>query len=119
LARWQRGEPDVIEAMKFWAGLTLEFRQAMTDGDLPAMHRLINANFDKRASLYNVGEGNRDLVETARRTGASAKFAGSGGAIVGIYDGEEMFQRLTEIFTPKGVRVIKPDLAPELEHPHR
>lgn len=118
-ARWQRGEPDVIEAMKYWAGLTLEFRQAMTDGDLPAMHRLINANFDKRASLYNVGEGNRDLVETARRTGASAKFAGSGGAIVGIYDGEEMLQRLTEVFAPKGVRVFKPDLAPELEHPHR
>ncbi|MFZ4776450.1 MAG: mevalonate kinase family protein [Terrimicrobiaceae bacterium] len=113
-ARWLRGEPDVLEAIEFWAGLALEFRASIASGDRAAMHRAINANFDKRASLYDVGEGNRDMVETARATGASAKFAGSGGAIVGIYDDEAMFARLEAAFAPKGIRVIKPDLAPEI-----
>ena len=113
-SRWLRGDQDVIDAMKYWADLTLEFRQALDVADIPTMHRLLNANFDKRSSLYDVGDGNRDLVETARLIGASAKFAGSGGAIVGIYEDDAMFQRLHDSFAPKGVRVIKPDLAPEL-----
>lgn len=111
-ARWQRGDADVVEAIGFWADLTVKFRAALEAGDVPEMHRLINANFDKRASLYDVGEGNRDMVATARSTGASAKFAGSGGAVVGIHDDEAMFARLEKAFAPKGIRVIKPDIAP-------
>lgn len=113
-ARWQRGEPEVLEAMEFWADLTVRLRAAIDAGDRPEMHRILNANFDKRASLYDVGEGNRDMVMTARKTGASAKFAGSGGAIVGIYDDEAMYAKLVEAFEPKGIRVIKPELAPGL-----
>ena len=119
-ARWQRGEPEVIEAIAFWAGLTVTFREALEAGDRAAMHRVMNANFDKRASLYDVGDGNRAMVAAARGTGASAKFAGSGGAIVGIYDDESMFAQLEKVFTPMGIRVIKPDLAPVIlngEHP--
>lgn len=113
-ARWQRGEPEVVEAMKYWANLAREFREALHAGDCAAMHRLINANFDKRAHLYDVGNGNRELVETARQAGASAKFAGSGGAIVGIYDNGQVFSQLEAAFASKGVRVIRPDYAPPL-----
>jgi len=113
-ARWMRGDADVLSAVEFWANLTVQFREAMEAGDRAAMHRAINANFDKRSEFYDVGEGNREMIATARSTGASAKFAGSGGAIVGIYDDEAMFQRLSESFAEKGVLVIKPDLAPSL-----
>jgi len=113
-ARWLRGDSDVREAIAFWADLSTKFRDTLGFGDLPALHALINANFDKRASLYDVGDGNRDMVATARAAGASAKFAGSGGAIVGIYDDEAMFARLQAAFEPKGIRVIKPSLAPAL-----
>lgn len=113
-ARWVRGDADVRDAIAFWADLAVQFRAAMETGDRAAMHALINANFDKRASLYNVGDGNRDLVATARAAGASAKFAGSGGAIVGIYDDEEVFARLEKTFAPKGIRVIRPEIAPAL-----
>ena len=34
------------------------------------------------------------MVEAARDIGASAKFTGSGGAIVGTYEDEAMFQKL-------------------------
>jgi glucuronokinase len=113
-ARWNRGDRDVVEAIQFWADLTVEFRRALEAGDTAAMNRAINANFDKRASLYDVGEGNRDMVATARRTGASAKFAGSGGAIVGLYEDDAMFAALEKAFGPKGIRVIRPEFAPAI-----
>ena len=45
---------------------------------------------------------------TARSTGASAKFTGSGGAIVGTYDGKEMFESLRKKLGKLGVQVLKP-----------
>lgn len=114
-SRWNRGDADVVQAMRYWADLTEEFRKAFEAGDTATMARCINDNFDKRSSLYNVGEGNRDMVRTARSTGASANFAGSGGAITGTYAGEEMFLALQKAFAPKGIKVIKPDFAPPLE----
>lgn len=111
-ARWQQGDAEVVAAMEFWADLTVRFRDALVAGDRKALNELIDANFDKRASLYDVGDGNRDMIATARRTGASAKFAGSGGAIVGLYEDEAMFERLEGAFRPKGIRVIRPEIAP-------
>jgi glucuronokinase len=105
--RWNAGEKEVVDAMTYWADLSVAFENAMEKGDRAAMHQLINANFDKRASLYDVGEGNRNMVATARSVGASAKFAGSGGAIVGICDDDKMFARLEEAFAPLNSRVIR------------
>jgi glucuronokinase len=50
------------------------------------------------------------MVETARAAGASAKFSGSGGAIVGTYTDEAMFADLESRLTAIGVRVLKPSL---------
>jgi glucuronokinase len=105
--RWNAGEKEVVDAMTYWADLSVAFENAMEKGDRAAMHQLINANFDKRASLYDVGEGTRNMVATARSVGASAKFAGSGGAIVGICDDDKMFARLEEAFAPLNSRVIR------------
>ena len=105
--RWLAGQKEVVDAMVYWADLTVRFRQALQTGDRVAMHEIMNANFDKRASLYNVGDGNRDMVATARAAGASANFAGSGGAIVGIFDDEDVFARLTKAFAVKGIRVLR------------
>ena len=106
-ARWNAGEKEVVEAMSYWADITVGFREAMLKGDRAEMRKLMDANFDKRASLYNVGDGNRELVATARSVGASANFAGSGGAIVGIYDGEEHLKQLEAAFAPKNIRVLR------------
>jgi glucuronokinase len=57
-----------------------------------------------------MGRGNLNMVNTARRLGATAKFTGSGGAIVGTYDGEEMFQKLVEGLEPLGMSVFKPQI---------
>ncbi|HOM59796.1 MAG TPA: GHMP kinase, partial [Kiritimatiellia bacterium] len=72
--------------------------------------RLMNANFDKRREICAIGEGNLRLVETARQVGASAKFTGSGGAIIGTYPDERTYTRLTEVFAAQQVCVFKPDI---------
>jgi glucuronokinase len=51
-----------------------------------------------------------DMVDGARRCGASAKFAGSGGAILGTYTGESMFATLRETLAAMGSRTIKPQI---------
>jgi glucuronokinase len=61
-----------------------------------------------RRSIYQLPPGQIQLVETARSVGASAKFAGSGGAIVGSYWDEAMFERLKDVLRAIGCVVIKP-----------
>ena len=83
-------------------------RQALLDRDYEKLDYLINANFDLRAKNYRISDGNLEMVHTARKVGATSKFAGSGGAIVGTYRDEEMFARLKSAMSAIGVAVIKP-----------
>ena len=106
--RYDAGDAEAHEAMRFWADLTDQARAAMEAGDDAELSRLMNANFDKRAKLCQLGEGNLRMVTSARATGASAKFTGSGGAIIGTYADEAMYARLEEALTPLGIHVIKP-----------
>ena len=48
------------------------------------------------------------MVDTARSVGASAKFTGSGGAIVGTYEDEAMYAKLTTALEGLGLKVFKP-----------
>lgn len=113
-ARWVANDSAVVKAMATWADLTVQFRDALLAGDHAGIHQIINANFDLRAELYDVGEGNREMIATARRTGASAKFAGSGGAIVGTFRDDQMLSELKEAFAETNIRVITPDIAPPI-----
>jgi len=77
-------------------------------GDWKKLAALMNANFDKRKELFQLSEGNLRMVETARSVGASAKFTGSGGAIIGTYADEAMFAQLETAFACENIRVFKP-----------
>jgi len=109
--RFNCGEKQVVDAMKFWANLTDKFRAALTAGDVQAMSEMINANFDRRRKIYKISDENLLMVEAARSVGASAKFTGSGGAIVGIYRDEQMFSRLKKTLAKHKIKVIKPRIA--------
>ncbi|MFN7922084.1 MAG: GHMP kinase [Bryobacteraceae bacterium] len=106
--RWRQGEAKVVDAMKTWAGYAQQGRAALLTRDYDALDRLIDANFDLRTTIYQIGEGNKEMIRVARAAGASANFAGSGGAIVGRYRGQEMFDRLMKDLGAIGVAVIKP-----------
>jgi glucuronokinase len=92
--RYEDGDRQVHEAMYEFAEITTLFRDVFLAADIPKMHELINRNFNLRASLYQISKRNWELINCARNVGASSKFSGSGGAIVGIYDDENMYRRL-------------------------
>ena len=108
--RWRRGDPQVVEAMTTWAGYAAEGRECLLRRDYQRLGELIDANFDLRARIYQIDQGNLEMVHAARKAGASANFAGSGGAIVGTYTGDAMFTRLTDYMKAIGVAVIQPKI---------
>lgn len=111
--RWRAGDPEIIAAMRQWASYAEQGRQALLERDYSTLNRLVNANFDLRAKLYRISEGNLQMIETARKVGATSNFAGSGGAIVGCYQDEEMYASLEKAMKPLGVAVIKPVVVPK------
>ena len=102
---------DVLAAMSEFADIAQQGRNAIVAGRADELPKLINANFDLRDRIFNVAEENRRMVMTARRCGASAKFAGSGGAIVGTYEDEAQFERLKAGLAAIGTEVLKPVIA--------
>ena len=58
--------------------------------------------------MYHISPGNLEMIETARRAGACANFAGSGGAIVGVHSDESAYRRIEEEMKKIGVGVVKP-----------
>lgn len=108
--RFELGDKQIVEAMSFWADLTVQARGALLCGDTAKLHALMDSNFDRRRELYQLGERNIQMVERARSVGASAKFSGSGGAIVGICAEPEQFERLRRVLEPLNVTVIRPEI---------
>lgn len=110
--RFGRGEPDVLDAMSYWAGLAEQVRGLLLARQPEKIAPLLNANFDKRREICRLSDGNIRMVEAARSVGASAKFTGSGGAIVGTYEDEAMYQQLVAKLEPMGIRVLQPQILP-------
>ncbi|MFC1959819.1 mevalonate kinase [Chloroflexota bacterium] len=110
--RYDRGETSVVQAMQHWATLTVEGREALLNGDTMRLHALINENYDTRANIYRLSDWQALMVETARACGASAKFAGSGGTIIGTVDGDAMYTQLSEAMAGIGSVVLKPQIGP-------
>lgn len=110
--RWNRGDEDVVSAMLRWGDIAAEGKLALERGDKSRLNELINENFDLRERIYDVGRGNLEMIHAARRAGASANFAGSGGAIVGAIEDDGMFERLQEEMRPLGVAVVRPVIVP-------
>jgi glucuronokinase len=109
--RWRRGDSEVVSAMRTWASYAEQGRDALLERDYARLDHLIDKNFDLRSQIYQIGKGNMEMIETARRVGASANFAGSGGAVVGRYKDEQMYEALAGAMKHVGVAVIKPQIA--------
>jgi glucuronokinase len=108
--RWRAGDPDIIRAMETWASYAEQGRKALLERDYTTLDRLINANFDLRTTLYQISEGNLEMIHAARHAGAAANFAGSGGAIVGTYRDDRMYADLERTMRKLDVAVIRPNI---------
>lgn len=102
---------DVLAAMTEFADIAQQGRDAIVSGDFAKIPTLVNANFDLRDKIFNVAEENRRMVMTARSVGASAKFAGSGGAIVGTYEDDSQFASLVHALAKIGCKTFRPTIA--------
>ena len=110
--RFDRGEKTVRDAMKQFARLTMSFKRALDEGNNEKMNSLVNKNFDLRASISKISDNNWELINTVRNAGGSAKFAGSGGAIVGFYRDDEMFKNIASACEAIGAKAFKPVILP-------
>jgi glucuronokinase len=108
--RFDRGEGKVVKAMRHFAELAASGREALLNRDMKRLAQLINENFDTRRSIYNLPSWQVQMVEVARQCGASAKFAGSGGAIIGTYQDEKMYEDLNTKLAAIGSCVFKPEI---------
>ncbi|MBR2838118.1 MAG: GHMP kinase [Kiritimatiellae bacterium] len=108
---FQQQNRDVVSAMSEFADIAQQGRDALVAGEFGRIPALVNANFDLRDRIFNVAEENRRMVMSARATGASAKFAGSGGAIVGTYEDDSQYAALSKALSAIGCRTLRPVIA--------
>ena len=107
---YDRGDAEVTGVLRRIAALAEEGRKDYLRGDFGRWPSLMNENFDLRSRIMKISESNREMIQAARRSGASAKFAGSGGSIIGIFEDETMFERLVQEFARIGAIVIRPKI---------
>ena len=108
--RWTNGDPIVVDAMKEFASYAEKVRELLTANRSDEVGEWMDKNFNLRRTLYKLDPGNVDMIERARSVGAHAKFPGSGGAIVGTYEDEAMFNRLVDVFRNTNAVVVKPEI---------
>ncbi len=106
--RFLRGEDVVVNAMNRFAEIAEEGKQALITGDYDRLSKRINENFDLRKSISRLPGWQLQMIEKARACGASAKFAGSGGAIVGLFENQKILDKLTQTLATMEVKTIIP-----------
>ena len=106
--KYDNGDTTVTETLNEIANCAELGKKAIENRNEAKLSELINMNFDLRKKIMNISDSNIELVETARNCGASAKFSGSGGAIIGIYEDDKMLRKLIVDLKKINARVIKP-----------
>jgi glucuronokinase len=111
-SRWLRGDPEVRRAMAVFPRLAEEGRACLERRDFAGLRKLVDQNFDTRASIYRLRPRDVEMVHLGRAEGAAVKFAGSGGAVLGILEHESAFERIERAYAHAGFRAIRPVVVP-------
>ncbi len=110
-ARWEAGDPILVVGMRRLAEIALEGKSCLKARDWDRLGVLINENFDMRAQITKLDPRNVEMVMLARRLGAPAHYAGSGGSILGMYRDAEHLELLRASFASLGCNIIKPQVS--------
>ncbi|KAG2200433.1 hypothetical protein INT46_002066 [Mucor plumbeus] len=89
--RFLNGDKEIIDAMQKFASFTEQARQSLEANDHKGFAQLMSNNFNLRRETYGdavVGASNLRMIQLARNYNCAAKFPGSGGAVVGMWNGE-------------------------------
>lgn len=111
--RFERGDWAVTSGMKMLANLAEQAVEAVRTGDHERLAALIDESFEARRRMVGAPSELVELVDVARRAGASATFAGSGGAIVGTYTSTDQLNDIQARLEPLGAITEKLLVAPE------
>ena len=109
-ARFQNGDSEVVDAMLKFAEFAEQGRLAMQRNDCRELGKLIDANFDLRATICKLPRLHQLMVEVARQHGGTAKFCGSGGAIIGTVPDDLTFNKVVKALKQIGCEVIRPEI---------
>jgi galactokinase/mevalonate kinase-like predicted kinase len=82
--RHAQGEAAVVRAMSELASLARGARDALLTGDVAEFGRCVDHSFDVRQQILALDPRHIEMISCARACGASANYAGSGGAIVAV-----------------------------------
>jgi len=111
-ARFERADPRVIAAMAQLGNLARAARSALLAGDVPAFAGAVNESFGARRRMLSLDDRHVAMIELARAQGASANYAGSGGAIVGCCRDAEHRGAVIAALAAAGNLAIAPAVTP-------
>lgn len=106
--RYNAGEKQVIDAMQSLGELTDSSLHALESGNHAGFSECMDKNFDIRQSISTLNPFHIKMIETARSCGVSAKYAGSGGAIVGVCESDDVFDELEARLGEIQCQLVKP-----------
>jgi glucuronokinase len=101
----------VTDAMTRKAALVDEALAALESGRSTDLGPILSRDFDLRRSVYDLTPESIRMIQIARDTGAHAKFTGSGGAAVGVFEDDQHYARLEEAYNRAGYRLIRAHVA--------
>jgi len=96
--------------MKVFPTLADAGRGCLESRDVRGLMRLVDENFDARASIYDISAKDRRMVEIGRSHGAATGFAGSGGAVVGLVDDAANLPDIETAYRREGFELVRPAL---------
>jgi glucuronokinase len=85
----------VLAALEELAQLARDAREALLAGDRDSFCRCVDGSFDARRRMLALAPGHVEMIELARVCGASANYAGSGGAVVAVCRDERHSEAVT------------------------
>jgi glucuronokinase len=105
---YELGDAHVVQTMGEIASLADAARDAIERGDQKGLAAVINRNFDLRRSIFDIRPADMQMIETARKAGASSSFCGSGGAVVGTAPGQAGLERVRREMEAAGYAFVVP-----------
>jgi glucuronokinase len=113
--RFRNKEPQVLDGLVELSELARQCRDLLKTGQGTKIGPLMNRNFAIRQSLTNLNPDHVRMIETARAAGAAAKYAGSGGAIVGTCPPDQM-EKVIHALQKQGYRAFQPVIKRSVSH---
>ena len=93
--RYDEGDSAIRETLRSLAALVVEGEAALRWGNTDRFGELVAENMRLRKLLGPIPDSQLELVEAANSLDLPATFAGSGGAVVGVYEDEKQLVTLS------------------------